>query len=66
MVSARYAGLAAACVTALAVGLAQDTKYAPVRQQIPPPECMAARGLWAGGYTPCDESAHQQWYGPGA
>jgi iron(II)-dependent oxidoreductase len=61
MVSARYAGLAAACVASMVVGLAQDTKYAPARQQIPPPECMAARGLWAGGYTPCDDTAHQQW-----
>jgi iron(II)-dependent oxidoreductase len=61
MASAKRAGLAAAFTVALAAGYAQDTKYAPQRQQIPPPDCMAVHGLWLGGYTPCSDSAHQQW-----
>ena len=43
------------------VGNAQDSKFKPDRQQIPPPPCLTLRGAWEGGYTPCTEATHQEW-----
>ena len=41
---------------------AQDTHYAPVGQQIPPPPCLTLGRAWEGGwYTPCTALTHQQW-----
>jgi gamma-glutamyl hercynylcysteine S-oxide synthase len=51
--------LAAAAWTTIAA--AQDTKFAPVREQIPPPDCLTLKGAWEGGYTPCTDATHQQW-----
>jgi gamma-glutamyl hercynylcysteine S-oxide synthase len=39
----------------------QDTKYPPKNQLIPAPECLAVKGAWEGGSTPCTASAHDQW-----
>jgi gamma-glutamyl hercynylcysteine S-oxide synthase len=50
--------VALACV---ASAMAQDTKSAPVGQQIPPPTCLSLRGAWEGGYTPCTAETHQEW-----
>ena len=51
--------LAAAAWTMIAE--AQDTKFAPQGQQIPPPGCLTLKGAWEGGYTPCTDATHQQW-----
>jgi formylglycine-generating enzyme required for sulfatase activity len=51
--------IAAAMVAMAAAG--QDTRSAPVGQQIPPPECLTLRGAWLGGYTPCTAETHEQW-----
>jgi len=40
---------------------AQDTKYHPSGQQIPPPSCLTLRGAWEGGYTPCTPATHREW-----
>ena len=40
---------------------AQDSQYKPKEQQIPPPACLALRGLSQGGYTPCPDQAHEEW-----
>ncbi len=40
---------------------AQDTHYAPRGQQIPPPECLIARGAWEGGSKACTDATHQEW-----
>src|SRR5271170_6637629 len=43
------------------IAAAQDTKFAPSGQQIPPPGCLTLKGTWEGGYTPCTDATHQQW-----
>jgi formylglycine-generating enzyme required for sulfatase activity len=55
--------LAAALLTAgmASIGNAQDSKFRPDRQQIPPPPCLTLRGAWEGGYTPCTDATHQEW-----
>jgi gamma-glutamyl hercynylcysteine S-oxide synthase len=53
--------LALMIVAFAGVARAQDTKAAPSGQQIPPPGCLALRGLWEGGYTPCTDATHQEW-----
>ncbi len=54
--------LGAAFTLALAgYAAAQDTKYRPVGQQIPSPDCLTLRGAWEGGYTPCNDATHQLW-----
>ncbi len=40
---------------------AQDTRYNPTGQQIPPPPCLSLRAAWEGGGAPCTQSTHQQW-----
>ncbi len=50
-----------AAATWIAIVAAQDTKFAPRGQQIPPPACLTLKGAWEGGYTPCTNSTHQQW-----
>ncbi len=40
---------------------AQDTKYPPKGQLIPPPDCFTIKGAWEGGYTPCTEATHGAW-----
>jgi gamma-glutamyl hercynylcysteine S-oxide synthase len=55
-----FGGVIAACGLALSVA-AQDTKYQPSRQQIPPPACLTLKGAWEGGYTPCTDETHQEW-----
>ncbi len=52
---------AAFAVTVAGHAAAQDTKYRPVGQQIPSPECLTLRGAWEGGYTPCNDATHQLW-----
>jgi iron(II)-dependent oxidoreductase len=61
MVRPGYAAvLGAACAIALAgYAAAQDTKYRPVGQQIPSPDCLAARDIWEA--KPCNDAAHQHW-----
>ena len=41
--------------------IAQDSRYAPHEQQIPPPPCFTMRGAWEGGYTPCNPGSHREW-----
>jgi iron(II)-dependent oxidoreductase len=55
-----------AAVSILAVTLnarlaAQDTHFAPNRQQIPPPPCLSMHGAWEGGSTACTDETHQEW-----
>src|ERR1700752_1785492 len=40
---------------------AQDSHYAPREQQIPPPPCFTMRGVWEGGYAPCNPGSHDAW-----
>jgi formylglycine-generating enzyme required for sulfatase activity len=40
---------------------AQDSRYAPRGQQIPPPPCFTMRGAWEGGYIPCNPGSHREW-----
>jgi len=40
---------------------AQDSRYSPHGQQIPPPTCFTMRGAWEGGYVPCTPFSHQEW-----
>ena len=40
---------------------AQDTKFAPVGQQIPSPSCLTMKGAWDGGGSACSESEHEGW-----
>jgi iron(II)-dependent oxidoreductase len=54
----------AGCLTlagALPQAHAQDTHYAPRGQQIPPPECLTARGAWEGGSKACTDATHAEW-----
>ena len=39
---------------------AQDTRYEPEGQQIPPPSCLTQTS-WSGGYLHCSERAHEDW-----
>ncbi len=61
MVRRGYAAvLGAACAIGLAgYAAAQDTKYRPVGQQIPSPECLTVQDIWE--TTPCNDAAHQLW-----
>jgi gamma-glutamyl hercynylcysteine S-oxide synthase len=60
-VKTRDTGLVAAFAIALLAAGAQDTKYKPKDQQIPPPECLTMRAAWMGGNIPCSPDGHQQW-----
>ena len=40
---------------------AQDTRYAPRGQQIPPPDCMNLHNAWEGPQTICPPFAHERW-----
>jgi iron(II)-dependent oxidoreductase len=40
---------------------AQDFRYEPREQQIPPPACLTMRMPWEGGNTPCTAEAHEEW-----
>lgn len=50
-----------ACATLPAYSYAQDTRYEPREQQIPPPACLTLREAWEGGFTPCTPFSHQEW-----
>ena len=41
--------------------LAQDTRSAPVGQQIPAPGCLTQRGAWEGGSRPCTPQDFEEW-----
>jgi gamma-glutamyl hercynylcysteine S-oxide synthase len=41
--------------------MAQDSRYRPERQQIPPPACLTMRFIWEGGYRPCTDDDYQAW-----
>ncbi|HXM92866.1 MAG TPA: formylglycine-generating enzyme family protein [Candidatus Dormibacteraeota bacterium] len=43
------------------VAYAQDTKFAPVGQQIPGPPCLSMKGAWEGGSKPCSDAEHENW-----
>jgi formylglycine-generating enzyme required for sulfatase activity len=49
-----------ALVLALPVS-AQDFRYQPHEQQIPPPACLTMRFPWEGGSTPCAAGSHAEW-----
>src|ERR1700677_4419168 len=57
----RTTALAATLAVTMVAGGAQDSKYTPVKQQIPAPACLTLRGAWEGGYTPCTAATHQEW-----
>ena len=40
---------------------AQDTHFAPQKQQIPSPECLTMKGAWEGGSKPCTQNEHDAW-----
>ena len=61
MKSTKLALVASAYALALVSAQAQDTRYAPQKQQIPPPECLVHQGAWLGGYAPCGENTYQDW-----
>lgn len=41
--------------------IAQDSRFVPKGQQIPPPACLTLHGPWEGPYTPCTSEIHQEW-----
>ena len=55
------AAIFAAAAMSTTIVAAQDTKFAPSGQQIPPPACLTLKGAWEGGYTSCTDATHQQW-----
>jgi gamma-glutamyl hercynylcysteine S-oxide synthase len=42
-------------------GMAQDWRYQPKEQQIPPPACLTLRMPWEGGNIPCTQQSHEEW-----
>ena len=56
-----FPAMAAFFVTCAAMLQGQDTKYPPKNQLIPAPECLAVKGAWEGGSTPCTATAHNEW-----
>jgi iron(II)-dependent oxidoreductase len=40
---------------------AQDTRFRPEGQQIPPPDCLTMKGAWEGGSRPCSADEHAAW-----
>jgi gamma-glutamyl hercynylcysteine S-oxide synthase len=40
---------------------AQDFRYMPREQQIPPPACLTMHMPWEGGPAQCTESTHEEW-----
>ena len=40
---------------------AQDFRYQPREQQIPPPSCLTMHFPWEGGSAPCAPSTHEEW-----
>ncbi len=40
---------------------AQDFRYIPHEQQIPPPACLTMRFPWEGGNAPCTDETHKEW-----
>jgi len=58
----RWAAAVSILAASFAAGVdAQDTHFGPRAEQIPPPPCMTIRGIWEGGYIPCNAFSHQQW-----
>jgi gamma-glutamyl hercynylcysteine S-oxide synthase len=50
------------CLISLSLRLsAQDTKYPPKGQLIPPPDCFTMKGAWEAGHMPCTEATHWAW-----
>ena len=40
---------------------AQDFRYQPKEQQIPPPACLSMHFPWEGGSGPCTPETHEEW-----
>ncbi|HEX6772193.1 MAG TPA: formylglycine-generating enzyme family protein, partial [Acidobacteriaceae bacterium] len=40
---------------------AQDFRYQPREQQIPPPACLTMHFPWEGGSSPCAPGTHEEW-----
>ncbi len=40
---------------------AQDTRFEPDHQQIPPPDCLLIKEAWEGGSKPCNQQDHDAW-----
>jgi hypothetical protein len=40
---------------------AQDFRYMPREQQIPPPACLTMHMPWEGGNMACTDRTHQEW-----
>lgn len=56
-VVAAEAALLGACVS----GAAQDFRYVPVEQQIPPPSCLLLHPAWETALPPCPPNVHTEW-----
>jgi iron(II)-dependent oxidoreductase len=41
--------------------MAQDFRYQPREQQIPPPACLTMHFPWEGGSSPCTANTHEEW-----
>lgn len=54
---AAAAALASACLS----GAAQDFRYVPVEQQIPPPSCLLLHPAWETALPPCPPNVHTEW-----
>ncbi len=61
--SRRTTLICAAAFTACFSGLlvAQDTRYAPKGQQIPPPDCVSTGGLWLSASKACTPDDYSDW-----
>jgi formylglycine-generating enzyme required for sulfatase activity len=53
--------LASVLASATAPATAQDWRYIPDEQQIPPPSCLTYNFPWQGGYTPCTPEKYDEW-----
>jgi gamma-glutamyl hercynylcysteine S-oxide synthase len=48
-------------IGAASCSFAQDFRYIPHEQQIPPPACLTVHFPWEGGNVPCSAETHKEW-----
>src|ERR1700684_626545 len=61
MKPAIVARVAAASLALSSIVLAQDAKFSPQDQQIPPPNCLVMKAAYEGASAPCTEQDHEDW-----
>jgi iron(II)-dependent oxidoreductase len=59
--SSQLLQFATASLIAAAACLAQDTRFQPHEQQIPPQDCLTMRGEGEGNYIPCAKGRQEAW-----